>query len=55
MSVYFEDLAWRLMASASVVSRQVFGGMGQVETQFEKPRRVETGFETMQNLIHSSK
>ena len=38
-----------------VVSRQVFGGTGQIETRFEKPRRVETGFETTQNLIHSSK
>ena len=39
----------------SVVSRQVFGGAGQIETWFEKPRRVKTGFETTQYLIHSSK
>ena len=39
----------------SVVSRQVFGGTGQIETRFEKPRRVEKGFETAQYLIHSSK
>ena len=32
--------------SASVVSRQVFGGTEQIETRLEKPRRVETGFET---------
>ena len=33
----------------SVVSRQVFGGTGQIESWFEKPRRVETGSETTQN------
>ena len=39
----------------SVVSRQVFGRTTQIETWFEKRRRVETGFETTQNLIHNSK
>ena len=41
--------------TASVVSREVLGWTGQIETRFKKPRRVEMGFKTTQNLIYSSK
>ena len=59
MSQIHQSSQWQLYnhvhVTDSVVSRQVFGGTGQIETRFKKPRRVETGFETTQNLIHSSK
>ena len=50
-----DEVSFECMVLISVVSRQVFGRTGQMETWFETPRRVETGFETTQNLIHSSK
>ena len=49
------SIPFQLWLQISVVSSQAFGGTGQIEIRLEKPRRVETRFETMQNLIHSSK
>ena len=39
----------------SVVSRQVFCGMGQIETRFEKAETGWDGIRDNENLIHSSK
>ena len=46
---YFDETRQSVLQNTSVVSRQVFGGTGQIETRFKKPRRVETGSETTQN------